>query len=394
MPVPRYKATRWPALFSMGFRPFFLLAGLWAAVAMAAWLLLLWRGATLPTAFDPVTWHAHEMLFGFVVAAITGFLLTAVPNWTGRMPLQGGPLAGLALLWCVGRAGVAISAIIGFVAAAVLDCAFLAVVLTVVLREVIAGRNWRNLPVALVLVALLVANVMIHGGLSGDTDMAWAGLRLAVAVIVMLISLIGGRIVPSFTGNWLKKAGESRLPVPFGRLDKLVLAVSALALLAWVAAPEAIAVAWALIVAGVLQAARLARWGGARTGGEALVWVLHLGYGWVALGLVLAGTGILVPDLGPSAALHALTAGAMGTMILAVMTRATLGHTGRAFAADGVTVAAYLLVSAAAALRICAGLWPAAGIELQIAAGLCWIAAFTLFLLRYGPMYLAARAAA
>ncbi|MQA66221.1 MAG: short-chain dehydrogenase [Alphaproteobacteria bacterium] len=389
MPVPRYKTTRWPALFSMGFRPFFLCAGLWAAGAMVLWLFALWRGSTLLTLWAPSDWHAHEMLFGFVVAAIAGFLLTAIPNWTGRLPLQGMPLAGLVLLWCGGRIAMGFSAWIGAAAAAVIDTAFLAVLFAVVLREVLAGRNWRNLPVVAAILLLLAANALVHMGVLTDRPSIATGFRLAVAVIVMLVSLIGGRVVPSFTGNWLRKAGAAQLPAPFGVFDKLVLTWSGLALAGWVVLPEARLVALGVGIAGVLHGARLARWGGLRTGAEPLVWVLHLGYGWLALGLVLLAAGSLWPALGASAAMHALTTGAMGTMILAIMTRATLGHTGRVLAADAATVAAYLLISLAAVLRVGSGLsgFP---FEMQIAAGLCWGAAFVLFLLRYGPMYVVA----
>jgi uncharacterized protein involved in response to NO len=393
MPVPRYKTTRWPALFSVGFRPFFFCAGLWAAGTMGLWLLFLWRGHALPVTWDPVTWHAHEMLFGFVVAAIAGFLLTAIPNWTGRLPLQGTPLAGLVFFWCFGRFAVATSAWIGAAAAAVLDLAFLAVLLAVVLREVFAGRNWRNLPVAGAVALLLLANILVHAGMWTGAATQAAGFRLAVAVIVMLISLIGGRVVPSFTGNWLRKAGLAPLPAPFGAFDRLVLALSALVLAAWVVFSDAEPVAWGLGAAGLLHGVRLARWGGLRTGAEPLVWVLHLGYGWLVVGLVLLAVGSLWPALGSGAALHALTTGAMGTMTLAIMTRATLGHSGRALTADAATVAAYLLISLAAILRVGSGL-SGFSLEMQIGAGICWVVAFTLFVLRYGPMHLAGRSAA
>lgn len=387
MPIPRYTDTRWPALFSMGFRPFFFLAGLWALIAMTAWLALLWRGIFVPTAMGPLAWHAHEMLFGFVTAAIAGFVLTAVPNWTGRLPLQGAPLAGLVALWLAGRAAVACSAVVGPVIAALTDVSFLAVLLAVVAREVVAGRNWRNLPVAVALLLLLAANALSHGAAFGAHALDSFGHRLAIAVTIMLISLIGGRVVPSFTGNWLRKAGETRLPVPFGGFDKAVLALSALTLAGWVVVPDARGVAFALIAIGALHGVRLARWGGARTGAEPLVWVLHLGYGWLVAGLILAGLGPLLPALGEGAALHALTAGAMGTMILAVMSRATLGHSARPLTADAVTVAVYLLVSLAALLRLLSGIVPAFATELIVAGGLAWIGAFGLFVLRYAPLH-------
>lgn len=375
-------------LFTLGFRPFFLLAGLWAVVGMGAWLALLWWGVLPPTAFAPVAWHAHEMLFGYVAAAVAGFLLTAMPNWTGRAPLTGWPLAGLALLWCAGRAAVAISAVIGSPVAALIDCAFLAGLLIMALTEIVGGRNWRNLPIAAAIALLLAANGMSHAGAMGIEKLGDAGLRLAIAVIVMLISLIGGRIVPNFTDNWLKQMGRSRLSPPFGGIDKAALIISVLALGAWVVTPESRGVAVALIMAGCLQGIRFARWHGIETGAEPLVWVLHLGYGWVAAGLVLTGCSIIISALGPSPALHALTIGAMGTMTLGVMTRATLGHTGRALSADRVTTAAYLLVSLAALVRISAGVAPSMAIELQTTAGIAWIVGFGIFILRYGPMHL------
>jgi uncharacterized protein involved in response to NO len=320
-------------LFTLGFRPFFLLAGLWAVVGMGAWLVFLWWGVLPPTAFAPGVWHAHEMLFGYVVAAVAGLLIMA-------------------------------------------------------LSAIVSGRNWRNLPVAAAIALLLAANGMSHAGAMGMEKLGDAGLRLAIAVIIMLISLIGGRIVPNFTDNWLKERDKSHRSPPFSSIDKAALIISVLALGAWVMAPESRGVAVALIMAGCLQGIRFVRWHGTETGAEPLVWVLHLGYGWVAAGPMLTGCGIIISALGPSPALHALTIGAMGTMTLGVMTRATLGHTGRALCADRVTTAAYLLVSLAALVRVSAGLAPAMAIELQTAAGIAWIAGFGIFILRYGPMHL------
>jgi uncharacterized protein involved in response to NO len=385
---PHDQKIRNPMLFTMGFRPFFLLAGLWAVVGMGAWLALLWWGILPPTAFAPVAWHAHEMLFGYVTAAVAGFLLTAVPNWTGRAPLAGWPLGGLVLLWCAGRVAMATSAIIGAPAAAAVDCAFLAGLLIMALTVIVGSRNWRDLPIMAAIALLLAANGMTHAGVMGIDRLGDAGLRLAIAVIVMLISLIGGRIVPNFTDNWLKQMGKLHLSPPFGGMDKAALIVAVLALGAWVVTPESRGVGVALIIAGCLQGIRLARWHGIKTGAEPLVWVLHLGYGWVAAGLVLTGCSIILSALGPGPALHALTIGAMGTMTLGVMTRATLGHTGRALHADRMTMVAYGLVSLAALVRISAGLAPAMAIELQTVAGIAWISGFGIFVLRYGPMHL------
>ena len=391
--IPRYRAWGGPALFAHGFRPFFLAAGLWAAVALGLWLMVLGGTLVLPTAFVPVVWHAHEMLFGFAMAAVAGFLLTAVPNWTGRMPLQGLPLVGLALLWLAGRAAVAGSELLGPAVAAAVDLAFPLALLLVVLLEVLAGRNWRNLPVTAAVAVLLTANLLTHLEPLGLAASAESGLRLGLATLTALISLIGGRVVPSFTTNWLKKRGEAPLPAPFGRLDRAALALTVLALLAWVAAPDWPTTGALALAAGLAQALRLARWRGHRTLAEPLVWVLHLGYAWVPLGLVLLALAALLPDVLPAAAApHALGAGAVGTMTLAVMTRATLGHTGRPLAAGPATAAIYGLVTAAALARLASAVLPEAALALLSAAGLFWLAGFGLFLARYGPMLLGPRA--
>jgi uncharacterized protein involved in response to NO len=387
--VPRYRSHAGPALFRQGFRPFFLAAGLWGAAAVPLWLLVFLGGLEVPTAFDPMAWHAHEMIFGFAAAVVTGFLLTAIPNWTGRLPLQGLPLAGLFALWIAGRAAVAASLVIGVWPAAAVDLAFLVLLMAVALREIVAGRNWRNLPLMLALLLLITANALMHLEAAGVADTAQTGERLGIAVLAMLIGLIGGRIIPSFTRNWLVKRGATALPAAFGLYDKLCLLASLVGLAAWVAAPDLVLTGAALLAAGALQLARLARWAGRQTLAEPLVWVLHLGFLWLPLGLILLGFAVLLPTLLPATAgLHALTAGAVGSMTLAVMTRATLGHTGRELRADAATTAIYLAVAAAAATRVAAGAVPEAYTALLWGSGLLWTLAFGLFVLRYGRLYL------
>jgi uncharacterized protein involved in response to NO len=387
--IPRYRPFDGPALLRQGFRPFFLGAGAWALVAIVLWIAELQGAVSIPSAFDPVAWHVHEMLFGFVVAAIAGFLLTAIPNWTGRMPLQGAPLAVLAGVWLAGRLAVGASAWIGPGSAAVLDLSFVTLLLGVVLREILAGRNWRNLPMPVVLGGLLAANALTHADAIGLAATGALGPRLGIAIVILLISLVGGRIIPSFTLNWLKKRGEGRLPARFGALDRVALGLVGTALAIWVIAPDSSIGGAALIAAGAASLVRLARWRGHLTLAEPLVWSLHLGFVWVPIGLLLVGLGAFLPGVPQVAGLHALTAGAMGGMTLAVMTRATLGHTGRPLAADRWTAAIYLLVAAAAALRVAAPL--ALGIYLPLiwASGLAWSAAFGLFALRYGRLLLA-----
>jgi uncharacterized protein involved in response to NO len=316
---------------------------------------------------------------------MAGFLLTAVPNWTGRMPLQGLPLAGLAALWLAGRAAVAFSAWTGPLAAAALDLAFLAALLGAIGREVLAGRNWRNLPVCLALATLLLANALTHLDAIGLAATGPAGIRLGTVVPIALITLVGGRIVPSFTSNWLRKRGETRLPAPFGRFDQVALAVTLASLVGWTMAPGNRLTAVALLAAGLANALRLARWRGQRTLAEPLVAVLHLGYAWIPVGLFLTGLGAWSPDLVPPVAgLHALTAGAIGTMTLAVMTRATLGHTGRALTADRGTLGIYVCVSLGALFRVVAPFAP--DLPMLSVSAVLWAGAFLLFAAVYGPL--------
>jgi len=386
MSAPTEK-TAGGVFFAHGFRPFFLAAAAWGLLSILLWLALLEGHLALPTAFDVITWHAHEMLFGFVFAAVAGFLLTAVPSWTGRPPLNGRPLAALAALWLLGRVGVAVSEAIGPGVAALLDLALPVALVAVVGREIAAGRNWRNLPMAAALAVLAVANGLIHAEAMGWAATAAAGWRLAIAMVIAMIGLIGGRIVPNFTRNWLSQRGAAALPAPFSRFDAATLIVTALWALLWTAAPEHGASLGAALAAGLLHAVRLARWRGWRTAPEPLLWVLHLGYLWVPIGLLLLAAGGLWPAAVPAgAALHALTAGAMATMILAVTTRATLGHTGRPLAAGPATALLYVAILTVAPLRIAADLAPALYWPLLAASGLLWAAAFAGFLAVYGPM--------
>src|SRR5579871_1286309 len=261
MPIPRYRSHAGPALLSAGFRPFFLCAAAWAALAIPLWLFMFSGRVELPSALAPTTWHVHEMIFGYAAATVAGFLLTAIPNWTGRMPLQGTPLLGLVLLWFIGRVAVLVSADEGGAGvAAMADLAFPLVFLGVVTREIVVGRNWRNLPMAGALVLLLVGNFLVHAEALGWWRTAAAGNRLGIATLLMLITLIGGRIVPSFTRNWLVKAlPGATLPASFDAFDRIVMALTALALVVWVVWPDGPVAAPAELAAGLALAARLAR---------------------------------------------------------------------------------------------------------------------------------------
>ncbi len=379
-----------PPLFAYGFRPFFLAAGAWAAFAILLWLPQFLGLLTLPTAFGPLDWHIHEMLYGYVAASIAGFLLTAIPNWTGRLPVCGWQLAALALLWVAGRVAIMFSTGIGGVLAAAIDISFLATLAAVAAREIIAGRNWRNLRVLVVLGVLIAGNAVYHAEVltEGAADY---GVRIAIAAVIGLIMLVGGRIVPSFTSNWLARNNPGRRPVPFARFDMMVIAASVVALVGWIAASATIATGVLLLGAGALHAVRLARWAGDRTVADRLVLILHIAYLFVPLGFLLAGASIVWPDVPASAGIHAWTAGAIGLMTLAVMTRATLGHTGRPLHAGPVTQAIYALVLLAAVLRIVAAF--TGSMTLMDYAGGAWVAGFATFAVVYGRLLVTRRPA-
>jgi uncharacterized protein involved in response to NO len=381
-----------PVFLRQGSRLFFPAAGAWALAAVAIWLAAFQGLVAIPTAFSPVAWHAHEMIFGFVPATIAGFLLTAMPNWTGRRPIQGRYLAILFALWLAGRAAVATSALIGAGIAAVVDSAFLAALVGTALHEIVAARNWRNLPIVVVLAALLAANVLTHLEVTGVSATGATGQRLGIALIVLLVSLIGGRIVPSFTRNWLRLHGAMRMPAEHGRIDTTSIVILIVALGAWVAAPQHPASGVAMILAAALALIRLARWEGHQTLRVPLLWSLHLGYAWVPVGLFLLGAGLFMPGVPASAGVHALTAGAIGSMTLAVMTRATLGHSGRALTADPWTFAIYVFVTAAAAARVTAPIVAEAYFPLLWVSAAAWMAAFGIFVVRYGRLALSSDA--
>jgi uncharacterized protein involved in response to NO len=377
-----------PAILGYGFRPFFLGAAVFAGVAMAAWIGALTGLWTIPSAFGPVEWHAHEFLWGYLSAVVAGFMLTAVPNWTGRLPIVGRPLALLWSSWVIGRIAVFFSAGLPLALTAGLDLLFLALLIFMLGREIVAGRNWRNLKVLVLVGILLAGNAVFHvENMSGEALSQGYGIRLGIASAILLITVIGGRIIPSFTRNWLARREPGRLPEAFGNVDKAAIAVTAAALLLWVVIPDQPVTGWGLLAAGAVNLLRLARWAGWRSMPEPLVSILHGAYLFVPLGFLLVGSSILWPDrVPPSTALHAWTAGAIVLMTLAVMTRASLGHSGMPLKSDKRISAIYLLAITAAVSRIGAGFFPEASSLTHVAA-LSWILAFLLFAVVYGPLF-------
>jgi uncharacterized protein involved in response to NO len=371
------------AVFSYGFRPFFLSAALFACISVFLWMLLLDGTLELSSPFTPTDWHIHEMLFGYASAVIAGFLFTAIPNWTGRAPKRGWPLVFLVILWLFGR--LATGGILGLELIGVMlaDLAFLVAIVATVLVEIVAGRNWRNLMVVVPVMLLLGANLAFHleVHLTGASDI---GRRLGVAVIVFLIMLIGGRIIPSFTRNWLVKRNSEQLPAPMNRFDALCLLTGGGVLLGWSFFPDEPIAGWIMLGAAGLQGVRLSRWRGASTWRSPLLLMLHAAYSFIPLGLAATGA-TSIGWISPAAGAHLLGIGAIGGMTMAVMIRASLGHTGHKLEAGPLLSVAAGMIFSAALVRVCfpeafvgsvSGLWIAAAL---------WMTGFAIFTLKIGP---------
>lgn len=367
-------------LLSYAFRPFFLLAAAFAVFGLLVWVAA-FRGAS-GAVLSP-WWHAHEMTLGFGGAVVAGFLLTAVATWTGRAPVRGGPLIVLLAAWLAGR--VAMLVLEGAPAAAI-DLLFPLLLTAYVVREVVAGGSRRNFGVA-VLVALLAGI---------DAYYHFGNPRLAVHLLVhllgLLIVVIGGRVVPAFTGNWLRMRGTTTTPPAASRpVELAVVPLTALAGLLLSFAPGSTAAALASLAAGALNALRLARWRGFAALSDPLVFVLHAAYAWLAAGYLLLGAAGLL-SLPLTAGVHALAVGGIGGMILAMMTRVSLGHTGRSLRAPAAAVLAYVLLGLAALLRTLSPFAGARSLPLIDASAAAWALAFAIFLVVYFPVLYGPRA--
>jgi uncharacterized protein involved in response to NO len=380
-------ARSWP-FAAKGFRPFFLLAGLFATLVVPLWLLVIDGTVHISTYLDPVNWHAHEMVFGFSVAVIAGFLLTAVGNWTKRETATGLPLLGLAALWIAGRILITVAHPVPSWVTAVVDLAFLPALAIVIARPLIATRNYKNLVMVVILAALFAANLMVHLDALGVLP-GWRrrGDLLGVDMLVLVILVIAGRVVPMFTRNTTGVEAIASSP----RLDRLVLVAMAIYVVLDLAAPSGLTAAWGLVVA-VLAIARSWHWGTRYTWRSPLLWVLHAGYLWIPIGLALRAVAEVTPIVSPQIATHALTIGAIGSLTLGMMARVALGHTGRLMVAARPIAVAFALALLAALVRAAGA---ALGVQSYrstlIAAGLVWTAAFALYLVVYAPILVAAR---
>jgi len=388
-PVARTSSNTSLALTRKGFRPFFLLAALFAAAIVPAWLLILQGRFSVGGHFDPVGWHAHEMLFGYTVAVIAGFLLTAVGNWTQRETLVGRPLLALAALWVLGRLSLLAGGALPPVVTAVIDLSFLPALAVAIGRPILVARNSRNFILLGVLFALFVSNAFMHAAPLGLLPRAWSrsASLVAVDVIVLLLAVMAGRVFPMFTRNATGVSSVRSSPL----LDALALGALALLVVTDAAMPGGRLAAAVLTVAALLAVARAVHWGARHTLREPLLWILHVGYAWIPVGLLLraaANLGAIPESLG----IHALTLGALGALTLGMMARVSLGHTGRPLRAAKPVAWAFAALTAAALVRVCVPLAaPTYYFASLSLAGALWALSFGLFLLVYTPILLRPR---
>jgi uncharacterized protein involved in response to NO len=383
------------AFWTYGFRPFFLLAALVAVVTLAVLYGALLHGVWPAAAPRPGRWHGHEMLFGFVAAAIAGFLLTAVPTWTNRAATTGAPLAVLVAVWLAGR--IVMSPALGLLGTpfVLIDALFFPALAVTVGVSLVAARNYRNWQFLPILLAFTVADLAFLG-----TELGWLAqlpfdpLRFAANLVQLMIAVVGGRIIPAFTRNALLKSGVKVEIAQRPWLDRAALIAVTAVLgvdLAW---PDGTAAGVVAVAAAVLLALRLAQWHGHRTARMPIVWVLHAGYAWLIVSLALKAAWTLGGFTWAAQWLHALTAGAFGTMVLGVMTRVALGHTGRPLVVAAPITVAYGLVIVGAALRVAGpAVLPAHTLATLQAAMACWAGAFVIFIAVYLPILLAPRVA-
>lgn len=375
------------ALFGYGFRPFFLLAGVAAAILVPLWAADFVFGGGAASGWPPTLWHAHEMLFGFIASALAGFLLTAVPSWTGRRGFAGAPLVLLTLLWFAGRVLVSTARAWPPLLVAIVDVAFVPVLALCIAGPLLRARN-RNTPLLVLLAALTLTNVAFHHAeASHDAGSALRALLAGIDVMVLFVTLIGGRIVPAFTASGLRAQGAPAAPAAAPAITGATIVLTLTAGLTDVLATDARTTGVIAALTALFQGVRWIQWHPLATRRVPLVWVLHVAYAWLPVGFALKALACLTGAAVGAFWLHALTVGALSTMIVAVMTRAALGHTGRALHAGPLAVAAYLLLIAAALVRVfglavLAGPYPA----LILASASLWTAAFACYLWAYAPV--------
>ncbi|MBT3225041.1 MAG: NnrS family protein [Deltaproteobacteria bacterium] len=378
-----------PVFLTYAFRPLFVAAGLYGIIATGWWGIVYLLGTAFPpTSMDPVSWHSHEMVYGFTCAAIGGFLLTAVANWTKRPPVAGHRLSLLTVAWICGRIAISLSAILGPLLTALIDLSYMVMLIVLFGNEVIKAKDRRNYKVIVMLILICLFNLMFHFEYTFSLPIPpRLSIRGAIMVILMLIGTISGRIIPNFTRNWLQKNQKEHIspPPPFGKLDMAVMGLTGLLAAGWTIDPYHIVTILGSFIISGLHIIRLARWRGFSTVPDPLLLVLHVGYAWIPVGFLLSAWAALTEALMFSAALHGLTIGAVGLMIVAVGSRSALGHTGRELKAGKVMTLVYALIVMSTIWRILAGI-PDYYIECLLASILSWCLALFIFLVRFYPV--------
>jgi uncharacterized protein involved in response to NO len=376
MPVKKPPMT----LLAKGFRPFFLSAAVFAALFVPIWLLFYSSVVRIDAVFNPAFWHAHELVFGFSSAVIAGFLLTAVGNWTRRETAVGWPLLGLVVLWWLGRLCFAFGA--PPVLAAVIDGAFLPTVGFVIVRPLVEAENTKNFIMVAMLLGMSAANLMMHaealGLLAGGQR---AGATIALDLVVLMMLVMAARVFPMFTRNGTGVDTVTTAP----RLDVATAAAMVVVLVLDVSrAPAQVSGVLAMLTSG-LAVARSWRWGARHTLRHPMLWILHLGHAWIAVGLALRGLTAF-ELLATVSSTHALTVGGIGCLTLGMMARVTRGHTGRQLVASGSTTFAFVSMSLAALVRVFFPVLPgqAHAIALQV-SGALWVIAFGVFVVEHAP---------
>jgi len=377
------------ALFNYGFRPFFFFAGLFGCMSILVWVGLYAGHMKMDLTSPAVLWHAHEMLFGYTAAAIAGFFLTVIPNWTSAKAQKGPVLVFLTVLWLLGRVAEwgQGSVPYGWVMAA--DMAFLIALTGVVVRPLVNPQYRRQFIFVLILACLILGNAMTHLSVLGITafgqDLGERGITLALDAVLVLIAIMGGRVTPSFTSSFLGHNDPKIKVIQNPALDRAVMLVTWGVLVVDQVWAASVLSGGVYLIAAAFHLWRLSGWQGWRTLSNPILWVLHLGYLWLVVGLAMKGLADF-EIIDSAGALHILTIGAVGTMTLAIMSRASLGHTGRVLKVHALIVVAYVLLSLAAVLRIAVSWLPDYSLELVMASGSLWAVAFFLFFVIYAPI--------
>ena len=379
----------YPPILAYGFRPFFLLAGIYAVLTVPIWVITL-HGHDLSMMWLPAQiWHAHEMIFGFIIAAVAGFLLTAIPSWTGRRGFAGAPLFGLVLIWIAGRVVMTITTSLGPLMVAIVDMAFIPALTVTILPALIRSGNRRNLFFIALLVSLFAANLHFH--LSGS--LLVAPLQFAINLILVLVTVVAGRVIPAFTSAGLRQLGSDVGIRRNQLLDRMLIVATIAVVVVDFITPGSVIEGTLAMVTAVLFTVQLVRWQGWRLRSQPILWILHLGYAWIPVAMLLKAIWLLGVPIPGTSWIHALTTGAYSTMILGIMSRASLGHTGRALIAPLTMVVGYYLLIAAGLGRVFGPILNLDHWRLWVSsAAILWCLSFLLFLFVFAPILCSRRA--